>query len=333
METKEFDYKNDIRQTRLNCLGSSDAKMLQQIATLGSVPKSAYSRMAVCKGLAEQKEIPYTDAVRFGDEIEQALFGYLNEAGNGYVSNPLWVSSKYSRDNVRCITHPDIVRFDYEKKILYVYEVKASRYTTVQVRREYECQLYHHWYIANEKAKELGSGWKVRLFLAHYNTYGLDLSQKQEFDVKRLSLKQLRFGNTKVYELAKAMDIVSDFLKTFEGYYEGDEIDSMYLPENVKQEFDTITNVLAEIKERESKVEEFKARLYDFMLSHNIKSIKNENWGITRVDATESKQFDSKRFLEDYATKHPRLYQKLVSGFEKVVKRKGYAVIKLVGKK
>ena len=326
---EELDYKQDIRQTRLNCLGSSDAKMLQQIATLGSVPKSAYSRMAVCKGLAEQKEIPYTDAVRFGDEIEQALFGYLSEAGNGYVSNPLWVSVKYSRDNVRCITHPDIVRYDYEKKILYVYEVKASRYTTVQVRREYECQLYHHWYIANEKAKELGSEWKVRLFLAHYNTYGLDLLQKQEFDVKRLSLKQLRFGNTKVYELAKAMDIVSDFLETFEGYYEGDEIDSMYLPENVKQEFDTITNILAEIKERESKVEEFKARLYDFMLSHNIKSIKNENWGITRVDASESRQFDSKAFLQDYATKHPRLYQKLVSGFEKVVKRKGSVQIRI----
>ena len=76
-------------------------------------------------------------------------------------------------------------------------------------------------------------------------------------------------------------------------------------------------------------MEEFKARLYDFMLSHDIKSIKSETWGITRVDATESRQFDYKRFLEDYATKHPRAYKKLVSGFEKVVKRKGSVQIRI----
>lgn len=217
--------------------------------------------------------------------------------------------------------------------MLYVYEVKASRYTTTQVRSEYEYQLLHHWLLANEKAKELDGSWKVKLFLVHYQTDGLDLSQPQEFNVERLTIKQLRLGNTKTYELAKAMDIVDAFLEDFNEYYEGDEIDSTYLPEKVKQEFDTITTILSEIKEREAKVEEFKTRLYEFMLSHDIKSIKGIDWGVTRVDATESRQFDSKRFLEDYATKHPRAYKKLVSGFEKVVKRKGYAVIKLVDKK
>lgn len=333
METKEFDYKNDIRQTRQNNLGSSDAKMLQQIAVLGSVPRSAYKRLAVCKGLIEQTEIPYTDAVRFGDEIEQAIFGYLSETCNGYVSNPLWVSNKYSRKNCKCITHPDIVRFDYENKVLYVYEVKASHYTTTQVRSEYEFQLLHHWLLANEKAKEQDGEWKVKLFLVHYQTDGLDLSQPQEFNTERLTIKQLRFGNTKTYELAKAMDIVDAFLEDFNEYYEGDEIDSTYLPEKVKQEFNTITNVLAEIKERETKVEEFKARLFDFMSSHDIKSVKNDAWSITRVDPTESRTFDSKRFLEDYASKHPRAYKKLVSGFEKVVKRKGSVQIRLKGKK
>ena len=131
------------------------------------------------------------------------------------------------------------------------------------------------------------------------------------------------------YKLADAMDIVSSFLESFDSYYEGDEIDSVHLPEKVKQEFDTITTILSEIKEREAKVEEFKTRLYDFMLSHDIKSIKSETWGITRVDATESRQFDSKAFLSDYAAKHPRAYKKLVSGFEKVVKRKGSVQIRV----
>ena len=326
---EELDYKQDIRQTRLNSLGSSDARMLQQIASLGYVPKSAYKRLAVCKGLIEQTDIPYTNAVRFGDEIENAVFGYLSEAGEGYVSNPLWVSHKYSRKNVRCITHPDIVRFDYEHKILYVYECKASKYDTKQVRNEYEYQLYHHWLLANETASNLEGRWKVKLFLVHYDTNGLDLSQPQEFDVDRLTIKQLRFGSVKAYNLSLAMDIVNDFLEGFVEFYDGDEIDSVYLPEKVKQEFDTITTILAEIKERETKVEEFKARLYDFMLSHDIKSIKNEAWGITRVDSSESRSFDSKAFLSEYATKHPRLYNKLVKTYEKVVKRKGSVQIRI----
>ena len=131
------------------------------------------------------------------------------------------------------------------------------------------------------------------------------------------------------YKLSDAMDIVNDFLESFDNYYEGDEIESKYLPEKVKQEFDAITTILSEIKEREAKVEEFKARLYEFMLSQDIKSIKNEAWCITRVDATESRTFDSKAFLSEYATKHPRLYQKLVKSYEKVVKRKGSVQIRI----
>ena len=130
-------------------------------------------------------------------------------------------------------------------------------------------------------------------------------------------------------DYGEAMDIVNDFLESFDSYYEGDEIESEYLPEKVKQDFDTITTILAEIKEREAKVEEFKTRLYEFMLSHDIKSIKNEAWGITRVDASESHTFDYKRFLDEYAAKHPRAYKKLVSGFEKVVKRKGSVQIRI----
>jgi hypothetical protein len=129
------------------------------------------------------------------------------------------------------------------------------------------------------------------------------------------------------------MDIVNDFLQDFNVFYDGDEIESEYLPDSVKQEFDAITGVLAEIKERESKVEEFKTRLYNFMLEHDIKSIKNESWGITRVDATESRSFDSKAFLLDYANKHPRLYNKLVKDYEKVVKRKGSVQIRIKTKK
>ena len=327
---EQQDYKNEIRSSRCGALGSSDGKLILQVAESGIIPKSAYKRLAVCKGLIEQEDIPYTTAVRAGDELEMLVFEHLKANDNRYQSNPCWVSKKYSRKNVKLLTHPDIVLQDDENKVLNVYEVKCTKFTFEQTRDTYKAQLIIHWTIANEIAKELG-GYKVRLSLVHYSTDGMNLEDGFEFDPSRLTVKQLRNieKEANTYRLSDAMDILNDFLENFNEYYEGDEIESEYLPEKVKQEFDTITTILAEIKERETKVEEFKARLYEFMLSHDIKSIKNEAWGITRVDASESRQFDSKRFLEDYAAKHPRAYKKLVRDFEKVVKRKGSVQIRI----
>ena len=327
---EQQDYKNEIRSSRCGALGSSDGKLIISVAESGVIPKSAYKRLAVCKGLIEQEDIPYTAAVRAGDELEMLVFEHLKANDDRYQSNPCWVSKKYSRKNVNLLTHPDIVLQDDENKVLNVYEVKCTKFTFEQTRDTYKAQLIIHWTIANEIAKELGE-YKVRLFLVHYSTDGMNLEDGFEFDPSRLTVKQLRNieKEANTYRLSDAMDIVNDFLETFDSYYDGDEIESEYLPEKVKQEFDTITTILAEIKERETKVEEFKARLYEFMLSHDIKSIKGIDWGVTRVDATESRQFDSKAFLSDYAAKHPRAYKKLVRDFEKVVKRKGSVQIRV----
>ena len=325
-----FDYKNEIRSSRCGALGSSDGKLILQVAENGVIPKSAYKRLAVCRGLIEQEDIPYTAAVRAGDELEMLVFEHLKANDDRYQSNPCWVSKKYSRNNVKLLTHPDIVLQDDENKVLNVYEVKCTKFTFEQTRDTYKAQLIIHWVVANEIAKELG-GYKVKLSLVHYSTEGMNLEDGFEFDPSRLTVKQIRGidKQLKMYMLDDAMDIINDFLVGFNEYYEGDEIESEYLPEKVKQEFDTITTILAEIKERETKVEEFKTRLYEFMLSHDIKSIKGIDWGVTRVDATESRQFDSKAFLSDYANKHPRLYNKLVKAYEKVVKRKGNVQIRI----
>jgi hypothetical protein len=322
------DYKIDIANTRKGCLGSSDAKMLATIATQGVVPKSAYNRLAVCKGLIEQTDIPYTDAVRFGDETEQAIFEYLSQSNEGYESNPLWVSKTYSRKWAKCISHPDITRKDDKTKTLFVYEIKASKFTTEQVRNEYKFQLFQHWLLAKEQVKNYGKDWKIQLYLVHYQTEGLDLSQPQEFDVDRLVIKRVRFGGAPLFDLNKAMDVVDAFLETFDFYSEGEEIQSEYLPEKVKQEFDTISNILAEIKEREQKVADFKAKLFDFMLSKDIKSIKSELWSITRVDATESTSVDYKAIFEKEFGNKPIKARKLQRDFKKTTKKRGYVQIK-----
>lgn len=322
------DYKLDIEKTRFGCLGSSDAAMLARIAVTGSVPKSAWRRLAVVKGLAENKNIPYSDAVRTGDEIEQAVFAMLKSQDERYVSNPCWTSVKYSRKNVRGIDHPDIVLEDEEKKIINVYEVKASRYPTAYVRAEYAAQLYYHKLYAEEIAARYGRGWKARVYLVHYNTDGLDLSRDNEFDTARLSVTQVRQGSI-VFNLPYAMDVVNEFLEGFTEYYEGDEVDSEYLPQNVKEQFDAITRTLAEIKEREEKVSAFKERLFAFMKDRDIKSIKNAAWSITRVDENTSRSFDGKRFFEDYKAQHPVKAKKLLAQYEKIVNRKGSVQIRI----
>ena len=167
-----YDYKDDIRATRLGALGSSDGKLIQSVAINGSVPKSALKRLAVCKGLIEQTEIPYTDAMRTGDEIELAIFEHLKATNPLCESNPLVVSEKYSRKNVRLLSHPDIRIKDDDNKVLTYIEIKASKYATEHVRHIYKAQLFIHTLLATEEAQRLGKDWKVRIILAHFNTDG-----------------------------------------------------------------------------------------------------------------------------------------------------------------
>ena len=110
-------------------------------------------------------------------------------------------------------------------------------------------------------------------------------------------------------------------------------MDGDMLPVAVKSQFDEVADMLVEIKERETKIEEFKKRLYDFMLEHDIKSIKNEYFSIVAVAPSESKSFDTKRYMEDLIKQYPRKSKKIIEKYTKTQKRKGYCQINVkVGK-
>lgn len=325
------DYKKDIESTRYGCLGSSDAAMLARIAHIGEVPKGAMRRLAVTKGLIANKSIPRTDAIRMGDEVEMAIFSMLKSQDERYESNTRWTSVKYSRPNVTAIDHPDIILEDKEEKVLRVYEVKASRYTTEAVRAEYAAQLFYHRLFAEEIVARYGNRWRAKVYLVHYNTEGLDLSLPLDFDASRLTIRKVRMGKS-LFDLSRAMNIVNSFLDTFDEYYEGDDIESEYLPKSVRDEFSLMTTMLGEIKEREKRIEDFKARLYDFMQKHDIKSVKSEAWSLVRVDASVARTFDGKRFLEDYTREHPVNGRRLAEKYAKTTTRKGSVQIRLRNK-
>lgn len=327
----EENYKIGITQSRTGALGGSDGNLLSQIASLGYVPKSAYKRLAVVKGLVENDNIT-TRVMRYGDFIEQSIFDNLSANDERYVSNPLWVSGKYSKDGVRLICHPDFILYDEEKKVLKIWECKATKFNPRQTRDTYINQLFIEWTIGNEIVKARGDGWTVQIFLCHYNTDGVDINDEFVFEPERLSIHKLKLSQN-IFDIDKAMEIASEFVSNLEYYSEDDEIDSAYLPEKVKAEFDSVTAVLAEIKEKEAKVEDFKRRLCEFMQEKGIKSIKNDMWNITLVNATETVSFDSKRFLADYASKHPKKAKKLRKDYEKRIAKGAYVTIKLKNNK
>ena len=319
-------YKEDVIQTRTGNVGSSDSKMLQQIAELGQVPTSAKKRLAVVKGFCENPNIT-TPAMRLGDYVEQMTFESLHSQDERWESNKFLKSEKYSRKNCGCITHIDYWLQDDDKKIITIGEQKATVHNYQQAYDEYKFQIYHHYLLTKEYANKIG--YKVNVLFCVYDTNGIE--EGHEYDPSRLTVKQLRMLEklSKSYHLAEAMDIIDTFLENFNEYYEGDEIPYELLPANVQGQFDDITTLLTEIKEREDKVAAFKEKLYSFLQEKNIKSIRNDAWSITRVDPTESKQFDSKRYLEDFAAKHPRQFKKMRSEYEKTVRKKGFVTIKI----
>ena len=329
METKDFDYKQDIVQTRVGHLGGSDAKMIQSVAEAGKIPQSAMKRLAVCKGLAEQPQFT-NPAIEFGNYVESMVFESLHSQDERWQSNPCLVSGKYSRKNVEVIDHVDFLLVDDKNRMITIAECKATHSTFEQTRDEYKWQLAHHWILGQEVAKTRGN-YKVRLLLCHYYTDGIDLTQPFEFDPSRLTVKQLRNMEklSKAYHIAEAMDIIDNFLETFTEYYE-DEVDGNLLPEKVKTEFDQVTTFLTEIKEREKKVEDFKKKLTEFMVSKGIKGIKTDAWSITLVNESESVSVDYKAiFANEIEAKKPRIANKLKKQYKKVAKKKAYIMIKV----
>lgn len=320
-------YKEEIEQTRLGSLGSSDANIIAYAANNGAVNKAAMKRLAIAKGLIPFTPIPTTEAMRLGDAVEMAIYEHLHstEGMEGLQSNPMWQSAIYSRSNIRLISHPDMVRKDNEKRTIYVYEVKASKYETKTVLERYMAQLYVHYCLAKEIAGPIR--YRVKVFLVHYNTEGIGSVNDFIFDQDRITLKEVRFKNP-YFDLNLGMDVINKFLENFTEYYEGDEIDAVLLPANVQTQFSEVAQFLREIKEREEKVDAFKAKLYEFLVARDILKIKCDDFSFTVVAPTKSVKVDYKKlFEEEVASKHPVKAKKLQVKYRQEIERKGYVKI------
>jgi len=309
----EYEYKNDIIETHKKGLGASDATLLAKIDNLGKVPHSADERLAIIKGLYQKEDCFKTAAMQNGDDLENKIFEMLHSQDERWISNPYIESKRYSRKNCLLFCHIDFMLVDEQNKMVTFIECKATKFGIESSEDKYRCQLFVENELGKEYAKNLGRDWNFNLKICHYDTENYD----GVFNPDLIALKTLRFGRHP-FNIARAMNLVDDYLEAMTEYYR-DDIDGDMLPDPIKEEVQAVTNFLMEIKEREAKVAAFKSRMFDFMVEKNIKSIKNDAFSITRVDATTATQFDSKAFAVD----HKGLYKKYLKSNDK----KGYAKI------
>lgn len=315
-----LDYKNDIINSRIGSLGSSDGKVLAAIAKNGCVQRGQVERLAIAKGLYERPNITNL-AMQYGDFIENMIYDSLVQVDERWESNKCFRSQKYGREGLGLLVHIDFSLFDEsrDKPLLLWVECKATTTDIEQTYKDYKEQLYVEYVLGKELAEQLGADFKLEL--CHYDASVMfeDESQLQfAFDPDKISRKKVIFKKP-VFDIASGMDIAAQYVSEMTEY-KREEIDWDYLPAEVQEQMKQVNNILVSIKEKQDSIEEFKSRFYDFLCKNEIKSVKTPYFTISRVDESVSIQFDKVRFTAE----HPELAAK----YQRAVKKKGYVLIK-----
>lgn len=315
-----LDYKNDIINSRIGSLGSSDGKVLAAIAKNGCVQRGQVERLAIAKGLYERPNITNI-AMQYGDFIENMIYDSLVQVDERWESNKCFRSQKYGREGLGLLVHIDFSLFDEsrDKPLLLWVECKATTTDIEQTYKDYKEQLYIEYVLGKELAEQLGADFKLEL--CHYDASVMfeDESQLQfAFDPDKISRKKVIFKKP-VFDISSGMDIAAQYVSEMTEY-KREEIDWDYLPAEVQEQMKQVNNILVSIKEKQDSIEEFKSRFYDFLCKNEIKSVKTPYFTISRVDESVSIQFDKVRFTAE----HPELAAK----YQRAVKKKGYVLIK-----
>ena len=315
-----LDYKNDIINSRIGSLGSSDGKVLAAIAKNGCVQRAQVERLAIAKGLYERPNITNI-AMQYGDFIENMIYDSLVQVDERWESNKCFRSQKYGREGLGLLVHIDFSLFDEsrDKPLLLWVECKATTTDIEQTYKDYKEQLYVEYVLGKELAEQLGADFKLELCHYHASVMFEDEFQLQfAFDPDKISRKKVIFKKP-VFDISSGMDIAAQYVSEMTEY-KREEIDWDYLPAEVQEQMKQVNNILVSIKEKQDSIEEFKSRFYDFLCKNEIKSVKTPYFTISRVDESVSIQFDKVRFTAE----HPELAAK----YQRAVKKKGYVLIK-----
>jgi len=306
--------KEEIINSRVGGLGSSDAKLVAQAGRCGLIGDALRFRIAQMIGLEERKQFS-TSGTRKGDRIEKEVFDILKLKNENIVSNPL-----YKHENLSAFFGFDIINhIDYEfetKDSLYWVENKATKKDAVSSRYDYSEQLDWHYLLLSEKAAKLAK--KPILLFSHYHTND---DEDEIFNVDKFTSFQVVPSDQGLRDIMNGLGLIFEDIKTFV-YEKKETLNSEMLPEKLQDEAKQIHALLLEIKERESTIESFKEKLCVMMESAGVKSIKNELFDITFIGETQAVTFDSKKYKADNPTLD-------LSAYNKISNKKSFVKLKL----
>lgn len=307
-----MEHKQEIINTRVGGLGSSDAKMVIGIAERGQLNYSDKERIAVMLGLAEKRQIT-SKAIELGNIIEDAVFEvFKTQFGENIVSNP-----RYTMD-IPTISYRIGNHIDFEvstpNELIWV-EHKSTIHGIGRAQEDYKHQLAWHTMLGQEKAQAEGK--KFHLMLSHYDTNEFD----GEFNADKLSIVGVAPNAHLIDKICKGLLIINEQIPTFEWQPNEGILHASSLPAEINDKCEMMAEHLRKIKEMTEQVDTFKQRMCELMVANNVKSIVTDAFTITLTEQSVSTTFDKAKFSKE----HPDM----VAQYEKKSIRKPYVNIKL----
>lgn len=307
-----MEHKQEIINTRVGGLGSSDAKMVVGIAERGTLNYADKERIAVMLGLAEKRQIT-SKAIELGNVIEDAVFEvFQRDFRSNITSNP-----RYTMDNpslsFRVSNHIDF-EINTPDELIWI-EHKSTIHGINQALDSYKYQLAWHAMLGQDKAQAEGK--KFKLLLSHYDTNEFD----GVFEADKLSIVEVAPNAHLIDKICKGLLIINEQIPTFEWQPNEGILHISSLPTEINDKCEMMADHLRKIKEMTEQVDTFKARMCELMTANNVKSIVTDAFTITLVEQSVSTTFDKSKFAKE----HPDM----VAQYEKKSIRKPYVTIKL----
>ena len=306
-----MEHKQEIINTRVGGLGSSDAKMVVGIAERGTLNYADKERIAVMLGLAEKRQIT-SKAIELGNIIEDAVFEvFKTQFGENITSNPRYEIQLYL--DYRVSNHIDF-EISTPTELIWI-EHKSTIHGINQALDSYKHQLAWHAMLGQDKAQAEGK--KFKLLLSHYDTNEFD----GEFNADKLSIVEVKPNAHYIDKICKGLLIINEQIPTFEWQPNEGILHASSLPAEINDKCEMMADHLRKIKEMTEQVDTFKQRMCELMVANNVKSIVTDAFTITLVEQSVSTTFDKSKFAKE----HPDM----VAQYEKKQIRKPYVTIKL----
>lgn len=302
----QTNYKNEIEQSRIGSLGSSDAAIVLKVGTdgIGALTDTDKYRLAVMTGQAERVDYK-TAAMALGDQIEQTIFNILQKKFPQAQSNPRHEDEQFSKFyGFHILNHID-VEVETADRVIW-YEIKASKYDTNEVLSNYEAQLQWHWMML--KKCFCNSGKHLQLHLVHYQT-----GKTEDFQAANISIREIKENSEIQSAFYGGLLALKDYIPNFK-YAKPEEMSIRLVDsEQVQSLREQAENAIVQIKLLEKQIDDWKAALRDYMLDNSIKKIYSDEYSITLTLPSVAQTFDSKRFK----TEQPELYSQYLKETER----------------